>query len=251
MAKKKQQKQEGAPEWMVTYGDMMSLLLCFFVLLAAFSELKTDKFQKVVESMRQAFGYTDGAGRVPSDAIPTTSAIPRLDEMHLHNKPFRQISNTDDLGVYGKETTVKKINEGVLYTVGGWITFEPGSAELKEQGKEHLKRLAARIRGKNNKIEIRGHSVGSDQRPGRNIDLWDLSSARAKAVMQYLTHPDQGVRTDRVRIVGCGTNEPLKKRVYDEQKHVVNRRVEIIVTEALTQEYEAGTGDRTLSVVTE
>ncbi|MHC4092412.1 MAG: flagellar motor protein MotB, partial [Planctomycetota bacterium] len=58
MAKKKYKASAGAPAWMVTYGDMMTLLLCFFVLLVAMSEIKQeDKFLQVVESLRHAFGY--------------------------------------------------------------------------------------------------------------------------------------------------------------------------------------------------
>ncbi len=251
MAKNKQAKAEGAPEWMVTYGDMMSLLLCFFVLLAAFSELKTEKVQQALESLRDAFGgYIQGTGRIPSDSLPTTSVVPRLDEVRLHDKQFREISKADDPGVYGKETTVRKIREGWIFTVGGWITFEPGSVALKPQAREQLAKLAERIRGKNNKIEIRGHSVGSDQR-ATEMDLWDLSSARAKAVMRFLTAGPQGIQPDRIRIVGCGDAEPLKERVYDETKAAVNRRVEVIVTESLVQEFQADTGDRALSAVTD
>ena len=251
MARKKQPRMEGAPDWIVTYGDMMSLLLCFFVLLAAFSELKNDKFQKVMESMREAFGYTGGSGRIPSDDLPNLAMMAKLDAVRLYDKPFRQISQADDPGVYGKETTVKTIREGWVFTVGGWITFEPGSAELKPQAREQLAVLAERIRGQNNKVEVRGHSVGSDQRAGGNVDLWDLSTARAKAVMLFITAKPQSIRADRIRIVGCGDTEPLKKRVYDEAKHAVNRRVEIIVTESLVQEYQADTGDHTLSATTE
>lgn len=249
MARKKEQP-EGAPLWVVTYGDMMSLLLCFFILLAAFSELKREKFEEVIRGMKEAFGHSGGTGRIPSKDMPTTAAVPKLDAVRLYDKPFREISQAADPGVYGKETTVKRIREGWLFTVGGWITFEPGSAELKPEAKENLVALAQRIRGQNNKIEIRGHSVGSDRRDA-NVDLWDLSTARAKAVMAFLTAHPQSLRTDRMRIVGCGDTEPLRKRVYGENQVAVNRRVELIVTESLVQDFQAGTGDRTLSAVTE
>ncbi len=62
MARKKDNPQ-GAPDWMVTYGDMMTLLLCFFVILVSMSELRQEtRFKKVMESIRQAFGYKGGIG---------------------------------------------------------------------------------------------------------------------------------------------------------------------------------------------
>ena len=57
MGKRKKPAPAGVPEWVVTYGDLMSLLLCFFILLAAFSELKQERdYQEVVRSVQEAFG---------------------------------------------------------------------------------------------------------------------------------------------------------------------------------------------------
>ncbi len=57
MARKPKKPEDGAPAWVVTYGDMMSLLLTFFIILVSMSELKQDhKFQRVMKSVRQAFG---------------------------------------------------------------------------------------------------------------------------------------------------------------------------------------------------
>ena len=83
MAKRKQQKVEsGAPRWVVTYGDMMSLLLCFFVMLVAMSEIKEeDKFKDVVQSMQEAFGFVGGMGRVPTLDPPTVSLLQKLENI--------------------------------------------------------------------------------------------------------------------------------------------------------------------------
>ena len=63
MAKRKPPKGSDIPEWVVTYGDLMSLLLCFFILLAAFSELKDpDEYRKVIIAIQEALGYQGGMG---------------------------------------------------------------------------------------------------------------------------------------------------------------------------------------------
>jgi len=70
--KKKEQDEEGAPAWMVTYGDMMTLLLCFFVIIVALSEIKEDeRYRAVVESLQEAFGYRGGVGTAPTETPPT------------------------------------------------------------------------------------------------------------------------------------------------------------------------------------
>ncbi|MHC4990575.1 MAG: flagellar motor protein MotB, partial [Planctomycetota bacterium] len=70
MTKRRNPKQQrtGAPEWIVTFGDMMSLLLTFFILLQMFSEMKRDhEYQRVVTAIKEAFGYSGGVGVLPTD----------------------------------------------------------------------------------------------------------------------------------------------------------------------------------------
>ena len=75
MARKTKEAPKGAPEWLVTYGDAMTLLLCFFVIIVSMSEVKRDqRFQQVIESLRRAFGGYDGAvGSVPIETVSTMS----------------------------------------------------------------------------------------------------------------------------------------------------------------------------------
>ena len=227
--------------WMVTYGDMMSLLLCFFIMLAAFSEIKKPReFQKVVEAFKEAFGYEGGAGKAPTETNPMLSLIERLVQISEQHMIFKEIARNDDPGVHGNNTTVQRVREGFQFTIGGLITFEPGSAELKPQAREHLIAIANEIRGYNNKLEVRGHATGMDAVSGSSFDdLYDLSYARAAAARDFLTSPEVGLRSRRIRLMACSDTEPLVGRNYDPMTQGVNRRVEMIVKEALVQDFEA------------
>ncbi len=250
--KKKCKCPEGVPEWVVTYGDMMSLLLTFFILLAAFSEIRKERIEPVVHAIKQALGVVTGQGDVPIDATPLQSVIENMLEVALHREKIPTRSNAEDPGVDGREVTVKRIREGLQFTVGGLITFEADSADLKPQGREGLDRVIAVVRGQNNKIEVRGHADGSDLPPGAGPGhLWDLSYRRARAVMDYLTDPARGIDPRRIRITGCGDKEPLASRAYDATQSAVNRRVEIIVTESLVQQFEATVQAEAVSFVDE
>jgi chemotaxis protein MotB len=244
---------DGVPEWIVTYGDMMSLLLCFFILLAAFSEPKKEReFQKVIQAIKEAFGYVGGAGYAPTDDSPTTSIIAIPDAVSLLKEQFKQVATADDPGVTGKQTTVQSIREGLQFRIGGFLTFEPGSAELKEQAKVELAKIAAEIRGKNNKVEIRGHASNNDLPPGSRFgDLWELSFARAQAARAFLTSPEMGIASQRVRVVACANNEPLIMRAYDPATVTVNRRIEVIITETLIQEFQDDSSRAQLPEVTQ
>ena len=243
--KPRPKKGEGAPLWMLTFGDMMSLLLTFFIMLVAMSEIRDDeKFRKVLQSLKEAFGYQGGIGSVTTSEPPENSLIARLDEITLQNFKLH-VGNATDEGVEGRDNTVKRIREGIEFTIGGQIGFDVGSASLREEAKAALREISEYIRGENNKIEIRGHTTRGEVGPKQSFaDEHALAFARVSAVADYLMQ--LGVREDRLRRVTCGSNEPLVLQAYDEQTKAVNRRVEIIVNQSLVQEF-AGQDRRTSS----
>ena len=231
----------GAPDWMVTYGDMVTLLLCFFVLIVSFSEIKReDEFQAVVKEIQKAFGMKGGGGKLPTDDDPTLTLIERLEALQLKQQREPNRSNTIEVGMEGRETTVTTVRKGEMFIIGGPITFEPGSADLSNEGKAQIKKVVERfeIRGTNNIIELRGHTASNELYGVDSAfsDLSDLSHARAAAVCDYLVGTDIGLEARQIRLVSVSDYEPLVHRAYTDADRRPNRRVEMIVTEALVRD---------------
>ncbi|WP_428386537.1 OmpA/MotB family protein [Mucisphaera sp.] len=241
MPKKRQKKgPAGAPEWMVTYGDMVTLLLCFFVLIVSFSEIKReDEFQAVVEEIKKAFGMKGGGGKLPTDDDPELSLIQKLEEVELNPTPVQSKADIEDPSIEGKNPEVRTIREGELYAVGGRLIFEPGSAELTDQAKQQLQPVIEQVRGFNNIIMIRGHAAQLELMAGHSDypDLWQLSFARAKSVFDYLTDTDVGLRADRFRLTGVADLEPVIQRAYTLESQQSNRRAEVIVSASIVDDY--------------
>lgn len=238
---------EGAPEWMTTYGDMMTLLLCFFVLIVSFSEVKKeDEFQAVVREIKEAFGIQGGGGKIPVTDDPTLSFIERLDKKRLRDESVNNRANVTDPGQKGKEAKVTRIREGMLIGAGGRITFQPGSAVLSGEVMAELTSLveSAKIRGTENILELRGHADALELPEGGNglfDDAWDLSGARAKAVFAFLSTPEPdglGLPVDRFRLTANGSREPLNPRAYTNEEAAGNRRVEVLVSETLVSKLQ-------------
>ena len=125
-----------------------------------------------------------------------------------------------------------------MFTQGGRITFEPGSAQLSDLAKQQLTTLAGLIRGYKNKIELRGHTAKMEPLEGTGYqDLWVLSFFRAKAVMNFFTSSEIGIEPDRIRLIANADREPLAKRVYTPAAQEPNRRVEVLVMEALVEDF--------------
>jgi chemotaxis protein MotB len=239
--KKKKEGGGGAPDWMVTYGDMMTLLLCFFVLIVSFSTIdpkEKHKYEAAMESIKEALGMP-GNGKVPNDAIPKMSMVQVLERVQRERKKHDNEASTKEEGMQGETTEVTKIRDGMQFTVGGPVSFEPASATLTDQAKQRLETIAELMRGYNNLIQLRGHAASMELagHPDSSYQtLWQLSHARARAVMDYLTEPPIGLRPDRFRLVAVADREPLAQRAYSSRDKAPNRRVEVVVAEQLTRE---------------
>jgi len=237
MAKKRRQKkEEGAPAWMVTFGDMMALLLTFFILLQMFSELKRDyEYQRVITAIKEAFGYSGGIGVLPVDDPPLKSVIEQLEQMAVRNYENTKISNAQDPGVEGPQLRVTKVREGIVFTIGGPSTFDQFSAQIKPAVREQIEKLAVLLKGRRNKVVIRGHAAQKhipDNQPWKDLD--ELSFARARNVKDVLL--ELGIDDEVFRLEAVGTREPVMPRAIEPTEVAENRRVEVILTEQLVEE---------------
>ena len=225
---------------MVTFSDMTTLLLCFFVLIIAFSEIKKeDEFQAVVEEVKKAFGMKGGGGRLPTNDDPELTLIQRLEALNLQRQKNDHESNTDDPGIDGTERETQIIRPGMLIVLGGPIYFEDGSSELSLQARQQLEYIASQTRGNNNLIEIHGHCSSMEERElsPQFANLWDLSYARANAVFEYLTNEKVALNPNRFRLVSNSDREPVVRRQYTSEQLAPNRRVVVRVSESIVRDY--------------
>jgi chemotaxis protein MotB len=236
MARKPQKKDAGVPAWVVTFGDMMALLLVFFILLQMFSELKRDhEYQRVITAVKEAFGYSGGIGVLPIDNPPLRSIIEQLEKMALKNYEDTKISQSDTEGIDGAHMRVTKVREGIVFTIGGPSVFEEGSAEISPAAERELRKLSVLLAGRNNKVIIRGHAASKylpADSPWTNLD--ELSFHRAKNTLETLIGFDLEDRVFRLEV--AGTREPVRPRATDPVDVRENRRVEVILTEQLVEE---------------
>ncbi|MBI9017108.1 MAG: OmpA family protein [Phycisphaerae bacterium] len=225
MAKKEKKAPEGAPDWMVTYGDMMTLLFCFFVILVSMSETKQDKkFARVIESIKTAFGYKGGINWIPADITPSNSNVKMMQEIII-NKYNDSPGKTKSQGTDGVNDTNENIRPGVIVT-DGLVFFDEKSVALRADQKLDLRDFAVELRGRDNKIYLRGHAVPSDKSKHYS-DLFDLTFARAMVVKNYMVN-ECGIRESRITVEACGANEPRRSQAYLEKIKKKNRLVEII-----------------------
>ncbi|HPF38058.1 MAG TPA: flagellar motor protein MotB [Phycisphaerae bacterium] len=239
MGKKCKCPPAGAPLWVLTYGDMMSLLLCFFILLAAMANFDDrDKlFMAALESIRKAFGSSGQTGYFPDVEVDFKSFMVKFETFYVPREK-KNYGHSDEPGLDGEYYRVKRVRDGVELTVGGPIAFARFSAELEPDAELWLTKLAEELKGKRNKVEIRGHAT-SEPLPleSQYRDAIDLGYARARAVRDRLVA--LGVDPRAIRVSSAGSYEPIVRQNYSDDRRAANRRVDVMVTQALISDYTA------------
>lgn len=222
---------------MVTYGDLMGLLLTFFILLISFSTLDQKKITQAIISVQGAFGVLPQnmtVAQILKNMAQAQSRTPRSIERAA--REFR--SRLQMLGLE-ENIEIKYDGEGGLeINLPNRVLFDLGSADLKPEAYEVLNGLASslgEIPGK--RIEIRGHT---DNLPlsdtSRFADNYDLSYHRAKNVMLQMTEPD-GIPRAETEIVACGPSQPVGDNDTEEGRQL-NRRVQVRIRGDFSDETE-------------
>jgi chemotaxis protein MotB len=223
------------PEWVVTFGDMMSLLLTFFIMLVSMSEMKKDdQFQAMVESLRKRFGHDfNVAHLVPGDS-QKNSNYDGLDSMGRAKRLNLDNGGDKVKAPVGEHPRVRTIRNGNIPTIGGVVYFDEGQTELTELEKQQLQGIIEEVGGKPQKIEIRGHTsrvpaslkpVAADMQ-GRYVDNWHLAYARCSKVMEFLV--GAGIDPARIRLGVASEYEPIYTGI-DSNDRKQNERVEVFM----------------------
>jgi chemotaxis protein MotB len=230
MAKKRPISQPGVPEWVLTYGDLMSLLLCFFILLAAFSELKQPReYQRVLEAIKEALGSSGGMGLAKLEAQITNSVHSQLPEQAKRDGQKRNTDETPIPNVSGQAPRSTVIHQADRAAIGGSLAFDPGTYQLPVSVQRTLKfEIAPLIRDQRYVVHVTGHSWGPQDRIS-GMSHAELSFKRAEAVVEYLIQ-DCEVSPQILRIVASGEQEPMQGSLDVGNSSASNRRVQLYQT---------------------
>lgn len=195
----------GAPDWFVTYADLMSLLLTFFIMLAAMSDARNEpRVAQAVEAMHKQFG--------PDRNAAFSLAPPRG-------------ARTE--GPPGRSPLVKTVRSGEPAVAGGVLLFEEDSAEIGDAAREEVRFIHQQFQGKLQKIEVRGHTTRRPLPSGSPYaDHWALAYARCRAVADLLV--SFGTDPKRIRLSAAAGYEPAYTG-DDVHRRRENSRVEVFL----------------------
>ena len=224
--------EEGAPLWVVTFGDLMSLLLCFFVLLLSFSEMDRKKYKMVSGSMAQAFGIqrekpvfeSPRGEKMIAKEFDQAIAISKLEASikpiidDIKNE-YEELKDAVELEIGEDTVTIRMMGE---------TTFDSGKAELLLTFRPLLKKIGAVLSQTKGEIIIAGHTDNVPLKGGLFGSNLGLSMGRAGSVAEYLLRTT-AIDPKRLSTMGFGEYRPLTSNDTARGRRK-NRRVEIIVS---------------------
>jgi chemotaxis protein MotB len=226
-AKREKKPDEGAPGWMVTFADLMTLLLTFFVLLLSMSTLDNQKVKLALGSLRGALGVLQGGGQ-PREGRKEISSMPRIaqGEMKIMTTLERVVEKQSDR-VSNDMIQIGHKDEKVFVAIDDSMLFAPGSTEILPSAYPFLDDLSAAMTDSTAVAEFIGHA--DDTAPsGYYESNWEVAAARALAVLIYVQRagPIEGHR-----LKASSHGEFLPRYENDSAAgRARNRRVEIIFT---------------------
>jgi chemotaxis protein MotB len=230
---------ESAGKWLLTFNDMITLLLAFFVLIISMSMIEKTKIVGVADSAKRAAGKE----RSPDEADKKEnvgSITPSLEDRDIVGaRQQRDKGESDDpfaarrtalagmlASLEGVETIPGK--NGLSLSMNERFLFSPGSAEISDQGQKVLKAISQILGRADVSVCVEGHTDSTPIHSDKYPSNWELSTARAVKVVRWLGEKG-GIAQERLSAVGYGAARPRASN-DSEQNRRINRRVDLVLT---------------------
>ena len=270
-----EEEHENHERWLVSYADMMTLLMVLFIVLFAISQVDQKKFAELKNGLAVGFGspsvafdggeaslmessdsnspmdLSSGIGGTTSDATAIQEAVAAKERASASAKQKaaqQEVANFEKIKAQIEESLKKEgLADSVKFTIDerglvvtvvtSAIVFDGGEAQLLGAGQEIMRGIGPAIAGLPNRIEVDGHTNQLAATTGTYPSGWELSSARASTVVRYL-HSNAGIAENRLLAAGYADTKPLYPAT-DPRAASLNRRVEIIVLSSLPADTRA------------
>lgn len=255
-AKRFKEADGGDAAWSIAYGDLMSLLLAVFVMIAAMSQLRADRrFGKVRQAVQGAFGFAFREAPEANSAPASAPARPltlvdRLEQAGFTRRSAGHLVGPDNELLAPCDVIID--GDTVMIRLAGHVCFAKYSAALEPGAMQAVARLAELLADGHARIEVRGHAGDGMLPPSAAFqDSMDLSYARGRLAAAVLLQ--SGVDASRICVTAWGDSRPLSTAeerssgALSTEAHPLDgsdRRIELVVHAVLATGHGAGIADK-------
>ncbi len=214
--------EDDTKDWLITYADMITLILAFFIMLFSISTMDLPKFQETMGAIKTAMSKR-ALPQVSTQPTRVVSQVIGLRQRNLINEVNRSLEGTPE----GVAVTAQFDRNKILITVGEKAVFAPHKADLLPAGRKVLAKVAEMLKTFSEyDINIKGHTdslpINTPQFPSN----WELSAIRATSALRFLL--SQGLPPYRLTATGLADIDPIAPNDSPENR-ALNRRVEFVL----------------------
>ncbi len=230
--------------WLITYADLITLLLVFFVIMYSLSQVDKAKYEELRKSLQTSIRYVpiEGAGKtthVIGDGGENDTVVPmpfmRPDHLALERLEKAVASLAREEGL-DQEITTRMEQRGLVVSISNTAFFAEGQAELRLQIIPVMDRVAGVLKADPHYVRIEGHTDNMPIRTPRYPSNWELSAVRATTLVRFLVER-HSFPPSRLSAAGYGEYYP-RVRNTTEANRALNRRVDIVVLRSALTEQE-------------
>lgn len=234
MMRRRRAEEDTGDNWLTTYSDMVTLLLCFFVLLYTFSTLDVQRFKSVLASFQGGSGMLDGSDTIIPEELNLIKAEDDLTSLKDILENYAMISNLEE------EITISIEERGLIIRFMDRVLFDPGKADIKPEAYDILDSIAEILNSEefgNRLIKVEGHADTTPVNPADGFPTnWELSAIRATNVLRYLVE-EKNIDGSRISCSGYSFYRPIAPNDTRENK-AKNRRVDIVILNSIQEKTE-------------
>lgn len=226
--------------WIVTFSDLMTLLLTFFILLYSISTVSEAKFRQAAASLQSVlsgnpstmiFNETpSGADSMPFDPVvpqPIPNPVEQPDFNAEIIEMYQTIKDFIEENGLNADIEVTYNARGVLVNISEAVLFESGSSAIKNEGQTLLDTMARLLQTIDKDIEVQGHTDNQPIQTSKYPTNWELSVDRAVQVARYFIQ-QHSIAPERLKAAGFAEFQPLAPNDTPENR-ALNRRVNLLI----------------------
>ncbi len=240
MAAEEEDDEPTAPFWLTTYSDMVTLLLTFFVMIVAMSEIKK-------ANLMEAMSYFQGRTSVFQNSQPVP-AVPQPSKDTESQNKGRQVETL--MNFIESENLQDKVQinyeeDAMHIVITDEVMFPTGSTALQETARKVLALVAQASPDSTESITVIGHTDNVPIRTATYPSNWELSAARAASVVRFLIDQDNSLSPEKYQAIGKGEFEPVEPNDTREGR-ARNRRIELLINWKSWQNQTPSSKERSL-----
>lgn len=231
--KKRPEKKADGLRWMLTYSDLITLLMIFFIVMYSMSQVDQNKYKQVAQSLSVAMGGgksiigADNTASINEHVSEVDPSNPEQSEQQKLSALQKQVNTYLKQNGLSSSVGTNIDERGLVVSINDSLFFDEGNAAIKPQIQTKLIGIGKIINKLGNSIRVEGHTDNIPINNGQYSSNWQLSAIRAANVVQFF-QSKVGIKPEKLSVGGYGEYKPVAANSTDSGR-ARNRRVDIII----------------------